>query len=115
MNIQSLQNEVTQSSQATTLKLNTPDKVVKKLEIQAEAAKRYRQVNLNDALEMLRRAAEIFNKRLRFSVHDITGRVVVKVIDGNTDTVIRQLPPEEVLRFLEEVHKMIGIFIDHEV
>ena len=36
-------------------------------------------------------------RNLDFQVDDVTGRVVVKVIDSNSDTVIRQIPSEEIL------------------
>jgi len=36
-------------------------------------------------------------RNLDFQVDDATGRVVVKVIDSNSNTVIRQIPSEEIL------------------
>ena len=36
-------------------------------------------------------------RNLDFQVDDVTGRVVVKVIDANSNTVIRQIPSEEIL------------------
>ena len=42
---------------------------------------------------------------LRFNVDDATGRTIIKVIDPETDEVIRQIPQEEVMelaRFLKE-------------
>ena len=71
-------------------------------------------VNLNDALEKLSRAAGLFNKRLRFSVDDELNRVIVKIIDEKTDKVIKQIPPQEVLNFVAELRKMIGIFVDKQ-
>lgn len=51
-------------------------------------------------------------RNLDFQVDDVTGRVVVKVIDSNSDTVIRQIPSEEILALsrrladsLEDAHK----------
>ena len=36
-------------------------------------------------------------RNLDFQVDDATGRVVVKVIDANSNTLIRQIPSEEIL------------------
>ena len=36
-------------------------------------------------------------RNLDFQVDDVTGRVVVKVIDSNSNTLIRQIPSEEIL------------------
>jgi flagellar protein FlaG len=46
--------------------------------------------HLNDYMQNLQR-------ELQFSVDDQTGRTVIKVLDSETDTVIRQIPPEEIL------------------
>jgi flagellar protein FlaG len=56
-------------------------------------------------------------RNLDFQVDEVTGRVVVKVIDSNSDTVIRQIPSEEILALsrrlaesLEDSHK--GMFLE---
>lgn len=52
---------------------------------------------LSDYLQRVRR-------ELQFSVDETSGRTVIRVIDAETDEVIRQIPPEEVLalaRYLE--------------
>jgi len=41
--------------------------------------------------------------KLEFSKDQETGKIVVKIIDQNTDKVIRQVPPQE---FLDIVHSM---------
>lgn len=46
--------------------------------------------NLNNLTQMVRR-------ELQFSLDDDGNRMIVKVIDSETDEVIRQIPPEEVL------------------
>lgn len=54
--------------------------------------------NLNDYVQQQER-------NLQFSVDEVTGRSIVKVVDAQTEEVIRQFPPEEVLnmaRFLRE-------------
>ncbi|MDW8258975.1 MAG: flagellar protein FlaG [Gammaproteobacteria bacterium] len=42
-------------------------------------------------------------RNLRFQVDERSGRVVVQVIDAENGTVIRQIPPEEVLRLAREL------------
>lgn len=46
--------------------------------------------NLNDY-------AQILNRDLQFSVDEDSGRTVIKVIDKETNNVIRQIPSEQVL------------------
>ncbi len=49
---------------------------------------------------------------LSFTVDDSTNKIVIRVIDGNTKEVIRQIPPEEVLRIASQVNQLLGILID---
>jgi flagellar protein FlaG len=53
-----------------------------------------------------------FNKRLSFRVNEKLGQVVVKVIDVNTDKVIREIPPEELQHVHERIREVIGLLFD---
>jgi len=65
-----------------------------------------------DALEKMSKTIELFNKRLKFAIDEESKRIVVKVIDTETNKIVREIPPEEVLRFVAKLHKFLGIFID---
>ncbi|HHU83371.1 MAG TPA: flagellar protein FlaG [Firmicutes bacterium] len=73
---------------------------------------------LEEKTGQLNRAMEIFNKRLRFEVHEETERIMVKILEkrtGNTDEVIREIPPERVLDMLARLEEMIGLLIDERI
>ena len=44
-----------------------------------------------------------FQRDLQFSVDKASGRTVIKVVDSETDQVIRQIPSEETLRIAEQL------------
>ncbi len=69
---------------------------------------------LKDAIEKLNEALEIFNKRIRLAVHEEVKRISVKIIDSETEKVIREIPPKEVLDLIKRIHQVIGIFIDEK-
>ena len=46
--------------------------------------------NLNDMVQKVHR-------ELKFSVDEDTGRTVIRVINSDTEEVIRQIPPDEIL------------------
>lgn len=71
-------------------------------------------VIVKEAIEKLRSAGDIFNKRLDFRVDEKTNRVVVKVIDTKTDKVIKEIPPEQLLRLAAKIQEMIGLLVDEE-
>jgi flagellar protein FlaG len=67
---------------------------------------------VESAVESINNAIEYVNRTLRFSIHEDTQRVMVKVIDLNTDEVIKELPPEDVLDTVARIREMIGLLID---
>jgi len=50
-----------------------------------------------DAVRRIQSYVQSVRRELRFSVDDATGRMVIKVLDPETDEVIRQIPPEEII------------------
>ena len=70
-----------------------------------------------DAVE-LQRAVDAINKLLKpvasnieFSIDQGSGRTLVKVVDTDTNTVIRQTPSKEVLAIARELDKLQGLLI----
>ncbi len=50
--------------------------------------------------------------RCEFSYHEETKRVSIKVLDKETDEVIREIPPEERLDMIERMWDIAGLLID---
>jgi len=55
------------------------------------------------------------NKSLEFSVHQDSGRDVIKVIDKNNGDLIKQYPTEEVLDLVSKLSDATGSFVNEEV
>ena len=53
-----------------------------------------------------------FNKRLRFSINEDLDQVVVKVIDSQTDKVIKEIPPAVLQRLHVRIREAIGLLVD---
>ncbi|MCL2703652.1 MAG: flagellar protein FlaG [Defluviitaleaceae bacterium] len=69
--------------------------------------------------KMLQAAIESANKQLAFanralhaSYHEATSRIHVKVIDTETNEIIREIPPEKTLDLFAKVLEMAGILYD---
>jgi flagellar protein FlaG len=54
------------------------------------------------------RVSQTFNKKLHFVVDHQSHEVIVKVIDKETDKVIKVLPPEELQRLHRKLRETIG-------
>ena len=71
--------------------------------------------------ELRRVAADIqhvsyaFNKKLQFVVDHQSHEVTVKVIDKETDKVIKVLPPEELQRLHRKLKETIGFLFNEQV
>ena len=82
----------------------------------AEAAeKSSKSVDASRYLENIHNITEFFNRRLRFSINKELNEVVVKVIDGETDKVIKEIPPEVLQRLHVRIREAIGLLIDELV
>lgn len=50
--------------------------------------------------------------RLNFGVHEPTNRIMVQVIDTNTDEILREIPPESRLDVIARMHEFVGLLFD---
>jgi flagellar protein FlaG len=79
-----------------------------------EAGERDPQV-LRAAAADIERITLAFNRKLKFVVDHESNQVTVKVIDGETDKVIKILPPEELQRLHNKLKETIGFLFDERV
>jgi len=70
---------------------------------------------IQSAAADLERYGNAFNKKLRFVVDHNSNEVIVKVIDKDTDKVIKELPPEELQRLHSNLKEAIGLLFDEMV
>ncbi|MCL2068081.1 MAG: flagellar protein FlaG [Treponema sp.] len=70
---------------------------------------------INTAVTDLERISLVFNKKLQFVVDHSSNEVTVKVIDKETDKVIKELPPEELQRLHSNLRETIGFLFDKRV
>ncbi|MDK2880991.1 MAG: flagellar protein FlaG [Clostridia bacterium] len=65
--------------------------------------------------ELLKESEYDLSFYLSFCVHKETQRLVVKVIDPDTNKVIREIPPEELLDLAVRLQEMIGLLFDKRI
>jgi len=61
---------------------------------------------LSSALEQVSSYVQNVQRNLNFSIDEASGRTVVKVIDSESDEVIRQIPAEEMLAVARRLQEM---------
>ena len=52
------------------------------------------------------------NVDLQFSVHEASGKIKVTVTEESSGEIIREIPPEEVLRLAAKFDEMVGMIFD---
>ena len=57
----------------------------------------------------------IHNVDLEFSMHEESGRTIVRVIEKDTGDLIRQIPPEELLELVTRIGDFVGMLLDKRV
>jgi len=66
-------------------------------------------------VEALKDLTETLQTKLNFSVDEGTNDIIVKIIDKETDEVIRQIPPEELLELQEKMQDLSGFLLSDNV
>jgi len=54
------------------------------------------------------------NRKFAYDFHEATNRIVVKVVDRDTDEIIREIPPEQILRATEKMLELVGVLFDEK-
>ncbi len=52
------------------------------------------------------------NTKCEFGYHEETRRVTIKVLDKDTEEVIREIPPEKTLEMIEKMWELAGFLVD---
>ena len=100
-------------------KIKSNNKKTNRQATSLQEKKEYNQQELEDEVrESVKDVNEIVDQvkeGLSFQIHEDTEELMVQVIDVNTDEVIKELPPEEMLDLKARIHEMVGILIDEKV
>jgi flagellar protein FlaG len=89
---------------------NTEARVVDQLASGSEVNKK----ELDQALARVREAFQKADSHMEFSVDPDLGRVIVKIMDGESGTVIRQIPQQEILDLAKSLEAPTGLLLHHK-
>ena len=107
------------SENIRTEKIKSNNKKTNRQATSLQEKKEYNQQELEDEVrESVKDVNEIVDQvkeGLSFQIHEDTAELMVQIIDVNTDEVIKELPPEEMLDLKARIHEMVGILIDEKV
>jgi len=64
------------------------------------------------AVDELNKLSGSSNEKIQFSLDDKTNRVIIKVMDRDTNEVISEIPGKYSIRLLEHFREYMGLFVD---
>lgn len=79
-------------------------------EAQATAAQNAQRIE--SAVKRANNTMRMTKTSCQFQYHEETNRVSIKVIDKDTEEVIREIPSEEALELIQKMWEMAGILVD---
>lgn len=70
--------------------------------------------------EKIKKAIEKMNSQLpnseaKFGIHEATNRVMIKLVDKDTQEVIKEIPPEKTLDMIAKCMEMAGVLVDEKL
>lgn len=65
-----------------------------------------------DSIEKANKAVSVANRRFEYSIHERTKHIMVKVINIETEEVVREIPPEKMLDLVAMIWEMAGLIVD---
>ncbi|GHU50790.1 hypothetical protein AGMMS49975_02550 [Clostridia bacterium] len=68
--------------------------------------------DLDKLIEKFNNSINNADNHFKYSIHEKTKKVVIKMIDSKTGDVVREFPPESTLDNLAKMLEQAGIFID---
>jgi len=98
------QDKEVEHSQKTLQKQTRPTDEIKK---EAEEIKK--------GIEELNGQLATMNRSIQFSVDQGTHDIVVRVVDKQSGEVIKELPPESILRLRERMEELSGLMVEEQV
>ncbi len=70
------------------------------------------QEQLKSAVQEIEKFVQSIKRNLEFSIDESSGKVVVKVIAGESGEVVRQIPSEEALRLADSLNTASNVLFD---
>lgn len=78
-------------------------------------SKKVAQSTIDSTMSDINSKIKMSNTQLQYSIDEETQRISIKVIDQNTDKVIREIPPEETLEAIKKIWEIAGIIVDKKL
>lgn len=97
------------------VKTEQPMNVKNKLETDKDIQQVMTDQLLEKSVEQANKALKQYHRRIDRDVHEVTKVVMYKMVDTDTDEVIREFPPKKIQDMIAKMWELAGLFVDEEV
>lgn len=70
---------------------------------------------LDKSISQANKALKVHNRHIDREMHDKTNVMMYKIVDTETDEVIREFPPKKIQDMIAKMWELAGLFVDEEV
>lgn len=70
--------------------------------------------NVKEAMDKISNVANFYNRQIRLEIEEDLKIMIVKVIDGDTNEIIRQIPPKELVELSKHAKDQKGLLLNKE-
>ncbi len=69
---------------------------------------------MKSAIDMANKQARFRHTNAQFAYHEDTNRISIKIIDNDTQEVIKEIPSEETLDMISKLYDLLGMVVDEK-
>ncbi|NKF06927.1 flagellar protein FlaG [Clostridium gasigenes] len=74
--------------------------------------KGYKEEDIAKAIDKLNKFLHEDNTRAEYSVHEVLGDIMIKIIDNDTQEVLMEVPPKKILDVVAKMCELAGVLVD---
>ena len=91
------------------------EKIRKEVQENTKEIQKISNEELKKIIEEIRKKLDYLNKYLKIEIDQDLEIPIVKILEKETNRVIRQIPPEYLLELMKKIDQLLGILIDERV
>jgi flagellar protein FlaG len=77
-----------------------------------EQERELRESDVEEVAKFLNDSAKLFDVSLKFRLEEDINRIVVSVVNKETEEVVRQIPPQEIIDLANRLSEMVGVLFN---
>ncbi|WP_342473010.1 flagellar protein FlaG [Metasolibacillus sp. FSL H7-0170] len=95
------------------------ENAIKKPVVQSQSTEEQKDVvskdKLQEAVDSINEFLQIQHKASKFVYHEGLDKYYVQLVDTDTEEVIKEIPPEQILNAFYELKKLAGMIVDEKI